>query len=158
MAVSVMPQNRDIPDHYIVSPPGFLLTPVLLRPIMTLCREYQLTSVADLMSFRYPSRLTGVLVTIFMLVGTLPYIALQIRAVTESIKILTQEDTPDVIAISICVGLTIFAILFGARHISPREKHEGLVVAIAFESVVKLLALLASGCLPYLASSAVLLT
>jgi Na+/proline symporter/signal transduction histidine kinase len=124
---------------------AFLLTPVLLRPIMTLCREYQLTSVADLMSFRYPSRLTGVLVTIFMLVGTLPYIALQIRAVTESIKILTQEDTPDVIAISICVGLTIFAILFGARHISPREKHEGLVVAIAFESVVKLLALLAVG-------------
>ena len=124
---------------------AFVLTPVLLRPIMTLCRDYQLTSIADLMSFRYPSRLTGILVTVFMLVGTLPYIALQIRAMTESIRILTNQEAPTFIALIICIGLTIFAILFGARHISPREKHEGLVVAIAFESVVKLLALLAVG-------------
>ncbi|TNF98684.1 MAG: PAS domain-containing protein, partial [Gammaproteobacteria bacterium] len=124
---------------------AFVLAPVLLRPIMKLCRDYQLTSVADLMSFRYPSRLTGVLVTLFLLIGTLPYIALQIRAVTESIRILTNEDTPNIIAMGFCVGLTIFAILFGARHISLREKHEGLVVAIAFESLVKLFALLTVG-------------
>jgi len=86
-----------------------------------------------------------VLVTLFMLTGTLPYIALQVRAVTESLQVLTRESAPGLIALGFCVTVTLFAILFGARHISAREKHEGLVVAIAFESLIKLLALLAVG-------------
>jgi Na+/proline symporter len=80
-----------------------------------------------------------------MLIGTLPYIALQIRAVTESMRILTQEATPQMLAFGFCLTLILFAILFGARHVSPREKHQGLVVAIAFESLVKLLALITIG-------------
>lgn len=124
---------------------AFMLAPLLLMPILRVVREYQLTSLADLFAFRYRSQATGVLVTLFMLVGVLPYIALQIRAVTESLRVLTQEAAPDTVALGFCVTLTLFAILFGARHISPREKHEGLVVAIAFESAVKLLALTAVG-------------
>jgi len=124
---------------------AFLLTPVLLMPILRLTRRYQLTSLADLFTFRYRSQLAGILVTLFMLTGTLPYIALQIQAVTESIGVLTQEATPTTLAFGFCVCLTVFAILFGARHVSPREKHEGLVLAIAFESLVKLIALLAVG-------------
>jgi Na+/proline symporter/signal transduction histidine kinase len=124
---------------------AFLLAPVLLSPILRLTREYQLSSLADLLAFRYRSQLVGVLVTLFMLAGTLPYIALQIRAVTESMQVLTQEVPPSELALIFCVTLTLFAILFGARHISAREKHEGLVVAIAFESLVKLAALTAAG-------------
>ncbi|MFU8837844.1 MAG: ATP-binding protein [Thiohalomonadaceae bacterium] len=124
---------------------AFMLAPVLLQPILRLTREYQLTSLADLFAFRYQSQLAGVLVTLFMLAGILPYIALQIRAVTESIQVLTQESAPGPIALGFCVTVTLFAILFGARHSSAREKHEGLVVAIAFESLIKLLALLAVG-------------
>jgi PAS domain S-box-containing protein len=124
---------------------AFALTPVLLMPLLRLVREYQLTSIADLLAFRYRSQATGVLVTLFTLVGVLPYMALQIRAVTESLRVLTQEAAPGTVALAFCVTLTLFAILFGARHISPREKHEGLVVAIAFESAVKLLALTAVG-------------
>jgi Na+/proline symporter/nitrogen-specific signal transduction histidine kinase len=124
---------------------AFMLAPVLLAPILRIARDYQLTSLADVLSFRYRSQTAGVLVTLFMLLGTFPYIALQILAVTESLQILTQEATPQVLALGFCVTLTLFAILFGARHISPREKHEGLVVAIAFESVVKLVALCAVG-------------
>ena len=124
---------------------AFMLAPVLLAPILRIARDYQLTSLADVLSFRYRSQTAGVLVTLFMLVGTFPYIALQILAVTESLQILTQEATPQVLALGFCVTLTLFAILFGARHISPREKHEGLVVAIAFESMVKLVALCAVG-------------
>ena len=75
---------------------AFLLVPVLLMPILRLVRDYQLTSLADLFAFRFRSQFAGVLVTLFMLVGTLPYIALQIRAVTESFRILTQEATPQV--------------------------------------------------------------
>ena len=124
---------------------AFILAPVLLAPILRIARDYQLTSLADVLSFRYRSQTAGVLVTLFMLFGALPYIALQILAVTESIQILTQEAAPQVLALGFCVTLTLFAILFGARHISPREKHEGLVVAIAFESVIKLVALCAVG-------------
>jgi PAS domain S-box-containing protein len=120
---------------------AFILVPVLLAPILRLARDYQLTSLADVLAFRYRSQLAGVLVTLFMLVGTFPYIALQIRAVTESVQILTQQATPQVLALGFCLTLTLFAILFGARHISPRERHEGLVVAIAFESLFKLFAL-----------------
>lgn len=124
---------------------AFLLTPVLLMPILRLTRDYQLTSLADVFAFRYHSQAAGVLVTLFMLFGALPYISLQIRAVTESVQVLTQEATPAVLALGFCLTLILFAILFGARHISPREKHEGLVAAIAFESAVKLLALLSVG-------------
>ncbi len=124
---------------------AFILSPVLLAPILRLTREYQLTSLADLFAFRYRSQLAGILVTIFMLLGTLPYIALQIRAVTESMRVLTDEVPSNVIALGFCVVLTLFAILFGARHISPRDKHRGLVLAIAFESIVKLVAMVAIG-------------
>jgi Na+/proline symporter/signal transduction histidine kinase len=124
---------------------AFLLSPVLLSPILRLTRDYQLTSLADLFAFRYRSQTAGIVVTIFMLVGALPYIALQIRAVTESLRVLTDEAPPHILAMGFCVTLTLFAILFGARHITAREKHRGLVVAIAFESLVKLIALLFIG-------------
>jgi PAS domain S-box-containing protein len=124
---------------------AFVLGPVLLKPILRLAHEYQLGSLADLFAFRYRSQLAGVLVTLFMLVGTLPYIALQIRAVTESLRVVTDETPPHVLALGFCVVLTLFAVLFGARHVSPREKHRGLVAAIAFESLVKLVALLCVG-------------
>jgi len=124
---------------------AFMLTPLLLKPILRITSEYQLTSLADLFAFRYRSQLAGVLVTLFMLVGSLPYIALQIRAVTESLQILTQEANPHLVALWFCVILILFAVLFGARHISPREKHVGLVAAIAFESAVKVIALISVG-------------
>ncbi len=97
----------------------FLLTPVLLRPLLRLVRDYQLTSLADLLAFRYRSQLAGVLVTLFMLLGSLPYIALQIRAVTSSVQVLTHEEIPRYPALVFCGMLILFSILFGARHISP---------------------------------------
>ena len=124
---------------------AFIMVPILFQPILRLVREYQLTSPADLFAFRYRSQLAGIVVTLFMMAGALPYIALQIRAVTESLRVLTQEAPPKVLAFGFCVTLILFAILFGARQISPREKHEGLVVAIAFESLIKLVALLLVG-------------
>jgi len=124
---------------------AFALSPVLLEPILRLTRDYQLTSLADLLAFRYRSQAAGILVTLFMLLGTLPYIALQIRAVTDSLRVLTQEVPSDTIALGFCVIQILFAVLFGARHLSSREKHRGLVAAIAFESLVKLLVLLLIG-------------
>lgn len=130
---------------YIGATTAFLLSPLLLKPILRLSREYQLTSLADLLAFRYRSQAAGVLVTIFMLLGTLPYIALQIRAVTESLRVLSNEVPPNTIALVFCATLILFGALFGTRHISPRDKHSGLVVAIAFESLIKLVVLLLIG-------------
>ncbi len=118
-----------------------LLVPVLWMPIMRVIRDHQLTSLADLFAFRYQSQAAGVLVTVFMIACNLPYLALQIRAVTESVGVLTSAP-PGAVGLVFCGLVTLFAILFGARHLTPRERHEGLVVAIAFESVVKLAALL----------------
>lgn len=128
---------------YIGVTAAFLLAPLLLQPLLRLVRDYQLSSLADLFAFRYVSPWTGWLVTGFMLIGVLPYIALQIQAVAASAQVLTREAPPRVLAAGFCVTVTLFAVLFGARHLTPREKHEGLVAAIAFESLVKLLALLA---------------
>ena len=120
---------------------AFMLSPVLLRPILRLTQEHQLSSLADLFAFRYRSQFAGVLVTLFMLLGTLPYLALQIRAITESLHILTQEIPSQMIALGYCLLIIFFAILFGAKHTSSREKNHGLVLAIAFESLVKLIAI-----------------
>lgn len=124
---------------------AFLASPVLLRPILRLIKEYQLSSLADLMAFRYNSQLAGILVTLFMLTGALPYMALQIQAVTDSLNLLTGETQSRFLSLGFCLTISLFAILFGARHVTPREKHEGLVVAIAFESLVKLIAILVVG-------------
>ncbi|KFX71856.1 ATPase [Pseudomonas taeanensis MS-3] len=124
---------------------AFLLAPVLLYPILRITRTYQLSSLADLFAFRFRSTWAGALTTVFMLIGVLPLLALQMQAVTDSIGILTQEPLKERVALSYCGLIILFTILFGARHIATREKHEGLVFAIAFESVVKLVALGAIG-------------
>lgn len=118
----------------------FLLAPILLAPILRLTTTYQLSSLADLFAFRYRSRLAGAMTTIIMLIGVLPLLALQLKAVAESIQILSGTSDPRDLAAGFCLMMVIFAILFGARHATAREKHEGLVVAIAMESLIKLLA------------------
>lgn len=119
-----------------------LLAPVLWRPLLRLTREQQLTSLADLLAFRYPGQVTGTAVTLFALAGSLPYLALQIRAVVESARLLSPAAAPALVGPGFCGVLIVFSLLFGARHPAPRERHEGLMLAIAFESGVKLLALL----------------
>jgi len=130
---------------YLGTTLAFVASPILLRPILKLTETYRLASLADLFAFRYHSQMAGILVTLFMLAGTLPYMSLQIQAVTASLQILTRGSQHTIIALGFCVTIALFTILFGARHISLREKHHGLVVAIAFESLVKLIALLMVG-------------
>ncbi|WP_417662918.1 sensor histidine kinase [Pseudomonas sp.] len=124
---------------------AFLLAPVLLYPILRITRTYQLSSLADLFAFRFRSTWAGALTTLFMFIGVLPLLALQIQSVADTISILTHEPMQARVAISFCVLMILFTILFGARHIATREKHEGLVFAIAFESVVKLVSISAIG-------------
>ena len=130
---------------YLGTTLAFVASPILLRPILKLTETYRLASLADLFAFRYHSQFAGILVTLFILAGTLPYMSLQIQAVTSTLQIMTNGGKPILIAFGFCLTIALFSMLFGARHISLREKHQGLVVAIAFESLIKLVALVTVG-------------
>ncbi|MEW9613499.1 sensor histidine kinase [Shinella sp. S4-D37] len=130
---------------------------LFLRKLVTVGRVYNTTSIADLISARFGKSPTlGVLITVMALVGTTPYIALQLKALTSSFQVITfpagavvaasVELEPDfVTAFWVAVGLCVFSILFGVRNINVNERHHGVIAAIAVEALVKLCALVAVG-------------
>jgi Na+/proline symporter/nitrogen-specific signal transduction histidine kinase len=129
---------------------------ILLLKIVEISKHQRITSVADFISSRYgKSTSLGVIASLIAVVGVIPYISIQLKAMTVSFEIL-MEGSPLMspsgsgsvwsdIALYITIALAIFTILFGTRHLDPNERHEGLVAAIAFESVVKLVIFLAVG-------------
>lgn len=136
----------------------FVLGWVVIRKIIRISKVNRITSIADFIASRYGKSLAlGGIVSIIAVVGILPYISLQLKAISTSFSILLQY--PQVVMPKGPAGATIlqdtelyvtlamaaFAILFGTRHIDASERHEGMVAAIAFESVVKLVAFLAVG-------------
>jgi len=128
----------------------FVLAALLLTPLLRLCRVYQLASLADVLTFRYRSPWVGAAVTIAMCITLLPLLALQIQAVADSIHILaggsavpsSNGGRHNQLALLFCIIITVFSILFGTRHVSSQYRNTGLVTAIAFESLVKLSALM----------------
>jgi signal transduction histidine kinase len=125
----------------------FLFAPLLLLPLHRISRRMQFTSIADLLAYRYRGRGVGAIVTLGMLAAALPLVAAQIRVVTEVASILTGSDaaTHARLGLVFASAIGVFAILFGARPISDGERHSGLVVTMAFESMVKLVAVLLIG-------------
>ena len=124
----------------------------VLRKMIRIARSYRITSIADFIASRYgKSRLLAGLVTLIALVGVVPYVALQLKAVGAGYALLTGAapgPTPgDWFDGTLVIALVLagFTIAFGTRHIDATERHEGLVAAIATESVVKLLAFMAVG-------------
>jgi Na+/proline symporter/nitrogen-specific signal transduction histidine kinase len=123
---------------------------LLLRKLVRVGRAQRITSIADLISSRYgKSTLLGGMVTVLMLVGTTPYIALQLQSVTQSFGVFSDEGLPGegsaASGLWVAAGLAVFTILFGTRNLDANERHHGVVMAIAVEAVVKLIALLAVG-------------
>ncbi len=121
----------------------------LLRKLVRIGRQNQITSIADLISSRYgKSNLLGAMVTVIAVLAATPYIALQLQSVTQSFGVFASE-TPVEMGLStaawVAMGLALFTILFGTRKLDAREQHHGVVMAIAVEAVVKLVALLAVG-------------
>jgi Na+/proline symporter/nitrogen-specific signal transduction histidine kinase len=130
---------------------------VVVRKIMRISKANRITSLADFIASRYgKSALLGGVVTIIAVIGILPYISLQLKAVSNSFTIVMQY--PDIVmpakvgalpilqdtALWVALTLAIFTIAFGTRHLAA-EHHEGMVAAIAFESLVKLVAFVAVG-------------
>lgn len=131
--------------YYVGLAIALVFSAVILRPVLDLAKNYQLASLADLFAFRYRSRWAGSLTTLAVLLAMLPMLALQIQAITDSITLLDSSTRAWPVALLICLLLLLFSVLFGARDVSPTEQHPGLIFALAFESLFKLVALLVLG-------------
>ncbi len=126
----------------------------ILRRLVRIGRSHKVTSIADLISSRFgKSNTLAIVVTIMAVITVTPYIALQLQSVTLSLSFFAAaEQGVDVSTIDaeaaafwIAVGLAVFTVLFGTRNLNVNERHHGVVIAVAVEAVVKLLALLAVG-------------
>src|SRR6266850_7080404 len=144
---------------------GYNFIPVYLGPILLfafgwryvlrivrLAKSQNITSIADFLAARYgKSQAVAAIVTVIAVAGTLPYIALQLKAVALSVdtllgaRPLQQLNLPTDTAFIIALTMATFAVLFGTRHIDATEHQEGLIVAVAAESLVKLAAFLTVG-------------
>jgi Na+/proline symporter len=134
---------------------AMLLAWMVLRKMIRIARTYRITSIADFVASRYgKSPALAGLVTLITVVGIVPYIALQLKAVSSGYKVLTTPIGSAASAggpwwsdgtLYVALALAGFTMVFGTRHLDSTERHEGMVAAIAFESVVKLLAFLAVG-------------
>lgn len=126
----------------------FLFAWPFIQRVIKVSLELNLTSIADLLAARYgKSRKLATLVTIVALVGTLPYMALQIKAVAYSFDQLQigSHFSQWQVGLGISVVIAGFTTIFGIRSIDVTERHPGVMLAIAFESLVKLMAFLAVG-------------
>ena len=131
---------------------------LVIRKILRISKIHRITSIADFIASRYGKSTTlGSVVTIIAVFGIVPYISLQLKAISASFFIISgfpHTTIPEHFgeipflgdtAFYIALILAIFTILFGTRHLEATERHEGLVAAIAFESLIKLIAFLAVG-------------
>src|SRR5579875_707793 len=129
----------------------------LLGRLIRISKSHNITSIADFLPARYgKSQPLAAAVTVIAALGTLPYIALQLKAVSTSFTVLmsypaidlattANQPVPVYTALVVALLLALFAVLFGTRHIDATEHNEGMILAIAFESMVKLVAFLAVG-------------
>jgi Na+/proline symporter/signal transduction histidine kinase/CheY-like chemotaxis protein len=131
-----------------------LFSPLLIR-VVRLAKAQNITSIADFIAARYgKSQTVAAIVALIAIVGTIPYIALQLKAVSASLETIIAQMTfaADAarpllgdIALFVALAMATFAVLFGTRYIDATEHQHGLMLAIAAESIVKLVAFVAVG-------------
>lgn len=129
---------------------AMFMIPVLGK-IIRITKFQRINSIADFISARYGKNFSiAFVVTLLCIIGVVPYVSLQLKAISASFNILVHNNNPAHSFFSdntfyITLVLAFFIMLFGTRSVDATEKHEGLVAAVAFESLVKLFAFLAAG-------------
>src|SRR5574343_537757 len=133
-----------------LGPTLMLLFGGVIVKMIRISKTQRITSIADFVASRYgKSQLLAGLVTVIAVIGIVPYIALQLKAVSASLAVLFGQVEAGVLpwglesTLLIAAALALFTVLFGTRHLDATERHEGMVASIAFESLVKLLAFIA---------------
>ncbi len=133
------------------------LAPFLLQRIVRLAKENNITSIADFVASRYgKNQGVAAMVTLIAVIGVLPYVALQLKAISASIEVFigTRGAAPAEVAnvpffgdmaLLVALILAFFAIVFGTRQVDTTEHQDGLMIAIAVESAIKLVAFLTVG-------------
>lgn len=121
----------------------------LMQRVLLIKQIYRVTSIADLLSARFNRSifLAGLAATVAM-VGIVPYLALQLKAINTAIDLVLESEggvSADEIAWLVWLGVALFTIIFGIRHLDPTERHPGMMLALAVEGLVKLLAMLCVG-------------
>jgi len=133
----------------------WIYLPIMLGPILVYVLGYQfiykltlvskkqhITTISDFIASRYGKRQTvALLVTLIALLATIPYIALQLKAIGSTFQLLTQQPNSNIIIVAATAFIAVFAIYFGTKQTDVTEYRRGLMLAIAFESTIKLLAL-----------------
>src|ERR1700738_5037094 len=127
--------------------------PPLLRRIIKLAKSQNITSIADFIGARYgKSQAVAATVALIAIIGSVPYIALQLKAVASSLEVILSEDQAyshipilGDMALMVTLAMAAFAVLFGTRQTDATEHQHGLMLAVATESIIKLVAFLAAG-------------
>ncbi|GGK57806.1 sodium:solute symporter [Amphritea balenae] len=123
---------------------------ITLRRMVFAKETFRITSIADFISTRYNrSESIAALVTLIALVGVLPYIALQLKAVVSSFQLITDNESSamgwGLSGLLITLFMVAFTIMFGVRRLDPTERHQGMITALVVECLVKLVAFMAVG-------------
>ena len=130
---------------------GMFFAPAIMDRLIRLKERHRITSLADFISARYAkSRGVAALVTVMLLFGTVPYAALQLKSLGDTFQLLTEGEHDTLYGVHWVMPLTVvlmigFTIMFGIQRLDPTERHPGMVVSLAAESLTKLVAFLAAG-------------
>ncbi|RDV24588.1 sensor histidine kinase [Alteromonas aestuariivivens] len=131
---------------------GIILAMAVAFPVMIkiarLCQQHNISSLADFIGLRYRnSHILAALITVLCFIGVTPYIALQLDAITESINLISPgtDAGTGTVGLYVTALMALFAILFGTRTLNLTDKHPGLLLTIAFESLIKLFGLVTVG-------------
>ncbi|MBC5836885.1 ATP-binding protein [Flavobacterium muglaense] len=123
---------------------------IILKRIIRISRVNKISSIADFISLRYGnSRFLGALVTMICIFGIVPYIALQLKSISDTFHIVTKTQSSSNIfndtTTYVCLALALFASYYGTRYVDASEKKRGIVTAVAIESILKLVFFLIIG-------------
>ena len=135
-------------SYYIGISAVFLSAPLLLLPLLQLCKRYQLTSLADLMSFRFRSPTAGTTTTLLLIVSILPFYALQLETLAEAsnqIMAAGNAERPYWLITIFTIFCAASALQLSTRHNASSQRHQNLIALIAMSTIVKVIALLALG-------------
>lgn len=135
-----------IPPTFLGAIIALVAGATILKRIVTISHERRSNNIADFISSLYNSQyLLSVVVTVVAVIAILPYLSLQLRAITESISLISDVETNDIpwLSLSVTLVLAVFASIFGAAHVDSSRSRNGMLLAVGVDAIIKICAFLA---------------